>query len=61
MINITGNYNNFGFRQIASSVRCFKPLCRLSKSKASGLDTISARLIRDCADIISGPLSDLFN
>lgn len=58
--NITGNYNNFGFRQITSSV-VLTHLNRLSKSKASGLDTISARLIRDCADIISGPLSDLFN
>ena len=28
---------------------------------ATGLTNISARLIRECADIISGPLCDLFN
>ena len=36
-------------------------LNRLSKTKAVGLGGISARLIRDCADIISSPLCDLFN
>ena len=33
----------------------------MSKTKATGLDNISARLIRECADIILGPLYDLFN
>ena len=36
-------------------------LNRLSKTKAIGLGGISARLIRDCADIISSPLCDQFN
>ena len=34
---------------------------RLSKTKAIRLGNISARLIRECADIISSPLCDLFN
>ena len=33
----------------------------MSKTKSTGLDNISAKLIRECADIISGPLCDLFN
>ena len=33
----------------------------MSKTKAIGLDNISARLIRECLNIISGPLCDLFN
>ena len=36
-------------------------LNRLSKTKAIGLGNISARLVRECADIISSPLCDLFN
>ena len=36
-------------------------LNRLSKTKAIGLGNISARLIRECADIISSQLCDLFN
>ena len=39
----------------------FTHLNKLSKTKATGLDNISARLIHECADIISGPLCDLFN
>ena len=52
------NYNNFCFRPTASSV-VFIHLNRLSKTKATGLDNISAKLIRECTDIISGPLCDL--
>ena len=33
----------------------------LSHLKATGLDNISARFIRECADLISVPISDLFN
>ena len=33
----------------------------MSKTKVTGLDNISAKLIRECAYIISGPLCDLFN
>ena len=58
--NITENYNKFCFRLTATS-DVFTHLNRLSKTKATGLDIISARLIRECTDIISGRLCDLFN
>ena len=34
---------------------------RLNKSKAAGLDKISARLIRECADLICIPIRDISN
>ena len=58
--NSTENYNKFCFRPTTTS-DVFTLLNRLSKTKATGLDNISVRLIRECADIISGPLCDLFN
>ena len=58
--NITENYNKFCFRPTTTS-DVFSHLNRLSKTKATGLDNISARLIRESADIIPGPLCDLFN
>ena len=36
-------------------------LSKLSKSKATGLDKISARLLRECSDIISNSLCLIFN
>ena len=39
----------------------FSLLSKLSKSKATGLDKISARLLRNCADLISSPLCTIFN
>ena len=36
-------------------------LNHLNKSKAAGLDKISARLIRECADLICIPIRDIFN
>ena len=54
------NSNKFSFRPTTSSI-VFTHLNRLSKTKSTGLDSISAKLIRECADIISGPLCDLFN
>ena len=36
-------------------------LNRLNKSKAAGLDKISARLIRECTDLICIPIRDIFN
>ena len=47
--------------QLAVILFFFSHLNKLSRSKASGLDNISARLIRECADLISVSLSDLFN
>ena len=38
----------------------FSLLNKLNKSKATGLDTISARLIWECADLICIPLCDIF-
>ena len=39
----------------------FSLLSKLSKSKATGLDKIPARLLRDCADLIASPLCTIFN
>ena len=36
-------------------------LNKLNKSKATGLDMISARLIRECADLICTPICNIFN
>ena len=53
--NIPENYNKLCFRPTTTSV-VFTKLNRFSKTKATGLDNISARLIRECTDIISGSL-----
>ena len=58
--NFPESFNKFFFRPTTSSF-VFTHLNRLSKTKSTGLDNISAKLIRECADIISGPLCDLFN
>ena len=58
--NFPENFNKFSFRPTTSSI-VFTHLNRLSKTKSTGLDNISVKLIRECADIISGPLCDLFN
>ena len=39
----------------------FSLLIKLSKSKATGLDNIPAKLIREWADLISIPLCKIFN
>ena len=39
----------------------FSILSKLSKTKATGLDKISARLLRGCADLIASPLCAIFN
>jgi hypothetical protein len=36
-------------------------LSKLCKSKATGLDQISARLVRECADLISSSITNIFN
>ena len=41
--------------------RVLSILNKLSKSKATGLDMISARLIRECADPICVPICNIFN
>ena len=42
-------------------VAMFYLLNKLCKSKTTGLDDISAKLIRECADLISIPLCNIFN
>ena len=41
--------------------KVFSFLNKLNESKATGLDRISARLIRECADLICIPICDIFN
>ena len=44
-----------------SSVLIVKLLNKLNKSKGAGLDKLSSRLIRECADLISPYISTIFN
>ena len=53
----TNDFNSF--RPVLT--RFFSLLNKLNKSKATGLDKISARLIRECADLICIPICDIFN
>ena len=41
--------------------KVFSLLNKLDKSKATGLDKISARFVRECADLICVPICDIFN
>ena len=41
--------------------KVFSLLSKLCKSKATGLDMISARLLRECADLIADPMCSIFN
>ena len=45
---------------IINSNQVLSLLNKLSKSKATGLDKISARLIRECADLICIPICKIF-
>ena len=58
--NINVIYNNkFSFSSINCSI-VFLHLHKLCRSKATGLDNISAKIIREC-DLISVSICDLFN
>ena len=50
--NINVNNNKFSFSSINCSI-VFLHLNKLSRSKATGLDNISAKIIHGCADLIS--------
>ena len=50
--NINVNHNNFSFSSTSSSI-VFSHLNKLCRSKATGLDNISAKIIRVCANLIS--------
>ena len=57
--NINVNLHKFSFSSTSSSIVSshLKTLCT---SKATGLDNISAKIMRECADLISVSLCDLF-
>lgn len=57
---LTGTDKRFQFRPTNTN-QILTLLNKLSKSKATGLDKISARLIRECADLICIPMCDIFN
>ena len=60
IININVNNNKFSFSSTSSSF-VISHLNKLCRSKAIGLDNISAKIIRKCSDLISVSLCDLFN
>ena len=51
---------NFSFQQISPSL-VSSHLRKLCMRKATGLDTVSARLLRECFDLISDSLALIFN
>ena len=57
---LTTTSKTFELRTTNSS-DVFTLLSRLSKSKATGLDKISAKLIRKCPDLIANSLCTIFN
>ena len=58
--NINENNNKFSFSSTSSCI-VFSHLNKLCRSKAIGLDVISAKIISECANLISVSLCDLFN
>ena len=58
--NINVNQNKFSFSSTSSSI-VSSHLNKLCRSKATGLDNISGKIIRKYADLISVSLCDLFN
>ena len=58
--NINVNHNKFSFSSTSSSI-VFSHLNKLCRSKATGLNDISAKIMRECADLISVSLCDVFN
>ena len=57
---VKGINNRFEFHPTDSG-QVLKLLNKLNKSKGSGLDKLSSRLIRECADLISPYISTIFN
>lgn len=57
---LTCTNQQFQFRPTTTS-KVLSLLNKLNKTKATGLDRISARLIRECADLICIPICDIFN
>ena len=57
---LTGTDKRFQLHPTSTN-KVLSLLNRLNRSKAAGLDKISARLIRECADLICIPIRDIFN
>ena len=57
---VTNTDAKFEF-QLTNTRQVLSLLNKLNKSKATGIDKISARLIRECADLICIPMCDIFN
>ena len=57
---LTSTDKEFQFRPTSTN-EVFSLLNKLKKSKAVGLDKISSRLIRECADLICKPLCYILN
>ena len=57
---LTGTDKRFELRP-TSTTKVFSLLNKLNKSRATGLDKISGRLLRECADLISSPICNIFN
>ena len=58
---LTGTDKRFQLPYPTSTNKVLSLLNRLNKSKAAALDKTSARLIRECADLICIPIRDIFN
>ena len=57
---LTGTDKRFEL-QPTNPIKVFSLLNKLDKSKATGLHKISARFVRECADLICVPICDIFN
>ena len=57
---VMGTENRFELKTTDCST-VFSLLSKLCKSKATGLDKISARLLRECADLVASSLCAIFN
>ena len=57
---LTNTNERFQFRPTTTN-QVLSLLNKLNKSKATGLDKISARFVRECADLICIPLCHMFN
>ena len=57
---LTETDKNFVFEK-TTPTHVFALLSKLCKSKATGLDNISAKLLRECPDVLAESLTHLFN
>ena len=57
---LCGTSKEFVFKEITSA-HIYSLLSKLCKSKATGLDSISAKLLRECPNLIAESLTLIFN